>query len=246
MRLFRIVAVAAAVVALADCRRKPAPEPPLATPGVTLSHGKAPLGSPIDITYRFEVAADAPAFKENYRVFVGVVDTDEELMWTDDHDPPIPTTQWKPGQKLEYTRTVFIPIYPYIGDASIHMGLYSPSTKKRLSLAGTDAGQRAYTVAKIHLLPQTENVFTVYKDGWHNPETPPDNSLVEWRWTKKEATLGFKNPKHDSVLYLDLDNPSKTFPDGQHVQLLLNGQVIDDFMVMPEKRELRKLRLTAA
>jgi hypothetical protein len=28
--------------------------------------------------------------------------------------------------------------------------------------------------------------------------------------------------------------------------LSMNGQVIDDFMVMPEKRELRKLRLTAA
>jgi hypothetical protein len=38
-------------------------------------------------------------------------------MWTDDHTPPVPTTQWKPGQTVEYTRTVFIPIFPYVGDA---------------------------------------------------------------------------------------------------------------------------------
>ena len=35
---------------------------------------------------------------------VHVVDTDEELMWTDDHNPPVPTTQWKAGQTVEYTQ----------------------------------------------------------------------------------------------------------------------------------------------
>ena len=141
---------------------------------MTLSHDKAPLGSPIDITYKFEVAPTRPPFtEENYRVFVGVVDPDEELMWTDDHDPPVPTTQWKPGQKIEYTRTVFVPVYPYVGEASIHMGLYSATTKKRLSLSGQDAGQRAYKVAKLQLQPQTENVFTVFKEGWHGARDRP-------------------------------------------------------------------------
>src|SRR4029078_2070694 len=134
------------VVSLTSCARKTAPEPAVATPSVSLSRDKAPLGSPIEITYRFEVASNAPAFAENSHVFVGVVDADEDLMWTDDHDPPVPPTQWKPGQKMETTRTVFIPVYQYIGDAAIHMGLYSPTTKKRLTLSGNEAGQRAYTV----------------------------------------------------------------------------------------------------
>src|SRR5438067_485154 len=148
-RISGTVALAACALSLMSCRRKPAPEAPVATPSVTLSRDKAPLGSPIDITYHFNVAAGAPRLAENYRVFVGVVDADEELMWTDDHDPPMPTKDWKPGQKVEYTRTVFIPIYPYIGEASIHMGLYSPATKKRVALAGTEAGQRAYNVGKL-------------------------------------------------------------------------------------------------
>jgi hypothetical protein len=245
MKIVRMAVLAAAVVSLAGCSRKQAPEPAVATPSVTLSHEKAPLGSPIDITYRFEVATNAPPFAEDYRVFVGVVDPDEELMWTDDHEPPVPTTQWKPGQKIEYTRTVFIPIYPYIGDASIHMGLYSVKTKKRLSLSGTEAGQRAYKVAKFQLLPQTENVFTVYKEGWHGPETAQNNPSVEWQWTKREATLGFKNPKKDSVFYLDVDT-SRTFPEGQHVQVKLNDQVVDQFNLEPEVRVLKKIPLTAA
>ena len=97
--------------------------------------------------------------------------------------------------------------------------MYSPTTKKRLSLSGQDAGQRAYKVGKLQLLPQTENVFTVYKEGWHGPETALDNASVEWQWTKKAGDLAFRNPKKDSLFYLDLDNPSTTFPEGQHVQV---------------------------
>jgi hypothetical protein len=237
------VTILCAATTLAGCRRKEAPAPPVATPSVTLSQDRVPLGSPIDITYRFEVASDAPAFTEDYRVFVGVVDPDEELMWTDDHNPQVPTREWKPGQKLEYTRTVFVPVYPYVGDASIHMGLYSPTTKKRLSLSGQDMGQRAYKVAKLQLLPQTENVFTVYKEGWHGPETALDNAQVEWQWTKKAGTLAFRNPKKDSLFYLDVDNPSTTFPDGQHVQVTRGEQVVDDFTLPPAQRVLHKIPL---
>ena len=115
----------------------------------------------------------------NNRVFVHVVDTDEKLMWTDDHDPPTPTTQWKPGQTVEYVRTVFVPVRPYIGGASIHVGLYSPTSQRRLTLSGQDTGQHSYNVASLEILPQSEAVFTVMKDGWHSAETPPNNDQVD-------------------------------------------------------------------
>jgi hypothetical protein len=241
-----LVLLVATVALTSGCRRKEPPTPPVGRPAVTVSHDRVPLGSPIDITYRFEVASDAPPFTENYKVFVGVVDPDNELMWTDDHDPVVPTTQWKPGQKLEYTRTVFVPVYPYVGEASIHMGLYSPTTKKRLTLSGDDAGQHAYKVAKIQLLPQTENVFTVYKEGWHGPETAQDNASVEWQWTKKAGVLAFRNPKKDSLFYLDVDNPSMTFPEGQHVEITVGGHPVNDFMLPPADRVLHKIPLSAA
>jgi hypothetical protein len=227
------------------CRRKEPPAPPLATPSVRLSHDKAPLGSPIDITYKFVVASDA-RFAEDYRVMVHVVDADEELIFAFDHNPPVPTTQWKPGQTVEYTRTVFIPIYPYVGEASIRVGLHSTTNQKRLPLAGDDAGQHAYKVAKIQLQPQTENVFTVFKDGWHPAEVAEHNATVEWQWTKKEATLSFKNPKRDSLFYLEVDNPGSVFNEAQQVQIGLGGQVVDEFTLKPKAPELRKIALTTA
>jgi hypothetical protein len=232
------------VILAAGCGSKETRDP-VAQPVVTLSHDNVALGGPVDVTYRFDVAAGAPAFGENYRVFVHVMDSDEKLLWTDDHDPPIPTTQWKPGQKIEYVRTMFIPVQPYIGDATIQVGLHSLTTQKRLPLTGRDAGHDAYDVAKLELLPQTASVFTVFKDGWQNTETAPNSP--EWTWTSmKEATVAFKNPKKDSVFYLDLDNPSKVFPEGQQVQVKLGDQTIDTFALPPAHELLRKIALSSA
>jgi hypothetical protein len=245
MKLIRLALIGAALLGLHGCRRDSSPEKGLATPSVTLSHDKASLGSPIDITYKFVVAPDAPSFSENYWVFVGIVDADEQLMWTDDHNPPIPTREWKPGQTITYSRTVFIPIYPYIGEAAIHMGLYSTNTQKRLPLNGRDAGQRAYNVARLQLLPQSENVFTIYKDGWHPAEVQEQNSLVEWRWTKKTATLAFRNPKSDALFYLELDNPVVAFADTQQVTIRLGGQPVEQFTLTPKQTVLKKIPLKA-
>jgi len=247
MRFMWSVALVAAAFSLADCRRKAPPDPPLAKPSITLSRDKAPLGSPIEITYRFDVEPNPPSIKEDYKVFVGVVDNSGELMWTDDHDPAVPTTQWKPGQKVEYTRTVFIPSYPYLGEATFHMGLYSPSSQKRVALSGDDTGKLAYRVGKIDLRPQTDNLFTVYKDGWQPPETPPGNPYSEWQWTKKkDAMLAFKNPHKDCTLYLDLDNPGNAFPDGQQVQVRLKDKTLENFKLLPASRVMRKILLPAA
>ncbi|HJZ71442.1 MAG TPA: hypothetical protein VKE51_06850 [Vicinamibacterales bacterium] len=240
-----LAALAVLTGVMAGCRKKETPAPPVATPSLTLNHDKAPLGSPLDIHYKFVVANDAH-FAEDYRVMVHVVDADEELIFAFDHNPPVPTKQWKPGQTIEYTRTEFIPIYPYVGEASIQIGLHSTINQKRLPLAGQDAGQKAYKVARIQLQPQTENVFTVFKDGWHPAEVAEHNSTVEWQWTKKEATLSFKNPKKDCLFYLDVDNPGSAFNEAQQVQVSLGGQPVDQFTLEPKEPQLRKIPLKAA
>src|SRR3712207_7316024 len=52
-------------------------------------------------------------------LFRSVIEPDGERLWQDDHLPAVPTSKWTPGQTVEYTRTVFVPNYPYIGDANI-------------------------------------------------------------------------------------------------------------------------------
>ena len=245
-RLALCAAVLASTAALAACHKKDEGGTPVATGTVTLNHDRAPAGSPLEITYKFVVAPGA-TFTQDYRVMAHVVDTDEELMWTDDHQPTPPTKDWKPGQTIEYTRTVFVPIFPYVGDATIQLGLYSTADQKRLALTGDDVGQHAYRVAHLAIAPQTDNLFEVFKDGWHPAEVAEKNAAVDWQWTKRDATLAFKNPKKDAVLYLDVDSPGANLHGDQQVTVSMGGQTLDDFTVKPDAdRQLRKIKLPAA
>jgi hypothetical protein len=234
----------AALVAAPACRKKQVDLPPVATPAIAFSSTRIPLGSPVEVTYKFQVAPGA-TFDDNYTVLVHFLDSDDELMWTDDHQPPVPTSTWKPGQTIEYKRTMFAPIYRYVGQASVHIGLYSPKTSKRLPLAGESNGQLEYKIASIQLLPHSENVFLLFKDGWHPAETAANNSTVEWQWTKKSATITFRNPKKASTFYLHADNPG-TYASPQTVTLKVNGQQVETIPVTPHVEFVHKTPLTLA
>lgn len=218
--------------------------PPLATPSLSMSASRAPLGAPIEMTYRFHVAPDA-AFGQDFRVMVHFVDVDDELMWTDDHDPPTPTSQWRPGQTIEYSRTFFLPVYPYLGQATVQVGLYDAASQRRVTLAGSDSGQRAYPVGTIELLPESEAIFVVYGEGWHVPEVSQQNLTEEWRWTDQSATVSFRNPKRDARVYLELDGRPDLFDGQQTVSLAISGQVVDTLTLTTVDRVLHTVPVTA-
>lgn len=231
--------------AAAGCGKKEDTATPVATPEFSTSRSRAALGSPLDLTYRFTVATNAPAFDRAHRVMVHFLDSDGELMWTDDHDPVVPTTEWKPGQRVEYTRTMFVPVYPYMGQSTIRVGLYDPETNERLPLAGENDGQRAYTVGTLELLPASENVFVQFKDGWHNAEVSPDNASVEWQWTRRVATLAMRNPGADATLFLHFDARPDLVPD-QQLTVRIGDQVLETYAITSNEEVVRRIPVTAA
>ena len=244
MRRILLLSLAIAIAASA-CGRTEDTEPPVATPTVTLSRPDAAVGSPMDMSYRFVVSESAPAFAEDYWVFVHFVDADGELMWTDDHQPPTRTRQWKPGQRIEYTRTMFVPKFPYTGETRVEVGLFSPESGTRVPLAGQNEGMRSYRVATFTLRLQSDNVFVVFNNGWHETEVADQTTGLEWQWSKKEGTLSFRNPKRDAIFFLQLDQPVKPFPEPQRVELRLGPTVLDTFPVPPGGRELRRVNISA-
>ncbi|MFO7694150.1 MAG: hypothetical protein R6V57_13765 [Vicinamibacterales bacterium] len=242
---FRLLLAAALTVVAASCGGTADTAAPLATPTVSVNHTRVPLGSPIEVRYSFQVAPSA-RFDRDYRVMVHFLDADDELMWTDDHMPPQPTSAWKPGETITYTRTVFVPLYPYIGEAAIAIGLYAPGTGDRAPLSGDAIGQRAYRAARIRLQPQTDNVFLAFLDGWHAPETAADNQSVEWQWTRKEGVLRFRNPKRNAAFYLHYDGQPSMFDTPQNVTVSLGAEVLDTFEVATTDAAIRKIAIKAA
>jgi hypothetical protein len=229
----------------AGCGGKQENEPAVATPTLTFSKDRVPIDSAVTLTYKFVVGANA-SFDKDYWVFVHVLDPEGEQMWTDDHLPPVPTKQWKAGETVEYKRTIFVPNYPYIGEAVVRLGMYDPPTGKRLVLNAPEASRREYIVKKIQILASSENIFVMWKEGWHPAENDSKNPQSEWKWTKQAATLSFKSPKKDSTVYLQYDARADLFTPPQQVTLKLGDQVVGQFAADAKFPKLLTFPLTAA
>ena len=235
----------ACVTLFAACSGKQDNAPAVATPSLTFNKDRVPIGSAVTLTYKFAVAPNA-TFDKDYWVFVHILDSDGEQMWTDDHQPPTPTTRWKAGETVEYTRTIFVPNYPYIGQAVVRLGMYDPGTNTRLVLNAEEASRREYVVSRFQILASSENIFLIYKDGWHPAEVDQKNPQQEWQWTKKTGTISFRNPKKDATLYLEYDARADLFNPPQQVVLKIGEQVVGQFTADSKGPALKTFPLTAA
>ena len=220
--------------------------PPVATPAVGLSRTRVPLGGPLEMTYRFTVPQDAPAFSDDYRVFVHFLDADGALMFEADHDPPEPTTGWRAGQEISYERRFIVPVYPYIGEVTVAVGLYSEVGGDRLPLAGDHLGQRAYRVATMEMAPQSESGFLMFDDGWHAAESVPEEPNREWQWTMGRATISFRNPEVDSSLYLEVVGRPELFETPQILTLTIDDTVIETLEMASDMPSFHEIAVPAA
>ena len=185
-----------------------------------------PLGAPITLSFQFVVSPNLEQLSEDYQVMVHFLDSNGEMMWAEDHEPAIPTSRWQPGQTISYARRARIPMYPYIGESVVAVGLYSVTTGERLPLSGSDhLGRRAYHGTTVALEPQSESSLVRYQDGWYRDEFDPDTE-EHWRWTSERASVRFRNPGSDAVLYVELEGRPETFEAPQEVVLSLDGQSV--------------------
>lgn len=223
----RMFALAMVLLAAAACS-SPDNAPGVATPTVTVPE-RATIGGLISVTYRFDIPATAPAFAHDYTVFVHAVNEGGTRVWTADHQPPQPTTSWRPGSVVEYTRPMRVPRSAKPGRITLQLGLYRPGAGDRLPLSGDSADRRAYRVARFDVQPAAAGPPDVlFAEGWHGPEVPRDPQALEWRWSKRDATVLLRNPKRDSVVLMELDQP---IPLGrpQTVDIVIGSEVVDTF-----------------
>lgn len=243
LKTISALVLACATIGVAGCSGEQANEPAVATPSLTLSKERVPIGSAVTLTYKFVAAPDAK-FAKDYWIFVHVLDSDGEQMWTDDHLPPTPTSQWKPGQTVEYARTIFVPNYPYIGEAVVRLGLYDRDNNTRLVLNAPEASRREYVVARFQILASSANIFTIPESGWHPTEVDQKNPQNEWQWTQRTATTRFQNPRKPVTLYIQYDARPDLFPAPQQVVLKIRDQVVAQFAADSKGPALKTFEIT--
>lgn len=242
--LVAALAAAALLPTLNACRRRKPAEVNDIVPSFTINRPRAPLGSAVEITYSWKVEPTAKKLGKDYKALVHFLDQHGVMLFDDDHMPTPSTSAWEPGKSYSYTLTKFIPIYPYVGEAELRMGLYRD--RERAALKGEDTGMQEYKVGKVELLPQTENIFLVYKEGWHNPESRTDNPGLEVTWTKKDALVSFKNPKKDVIVYLEADTNYKAFDAPPVLTVAVAGKTGLVIPIQNSEIFLKKIRVKAA
>jgi hypothetical protein len=142
---------------------------PVASMAVSIAPTQAAIGTPIEVRYRFEALPGASMPPGRHIVFVHAVDSSGRMVWTDDHEPPVPTERWQTGRPVEYTRTMFVPRVTVGGAVDIRIGLYSGTTgpggelrrlRRGLAQPGSrgDAGARMAVVRKggTPLIPEPQ------------------------------------------------------------------------------------------
>ena len=239
-----VAVLAAAFLTAAGCGGG-ASGPPVATVNLRLDRASVPIGGPLEMTFRFDVSPDLVPMTEDYTVFVHVLDNNGERIWNDDHPPATPTSEWEPGQAIVYSRRIMVPLYPYIGEGEVSVGLYLASTGERLALAGDHIGQNAYRTASITFTPQHESSFLVYEEGWHGVEFQR-NGQASWRWSTGHAVVSFQNPRGDARLMLEVAGRPDVFDTPQQFSLRIGEEVLEELSLNTSELVIIDRTLTAA
>ena len=94
---------------------------------------------------------------------------------------------------------------------------------------------------------QSDNLFVVFRDGWHETEVGGEGSGLEWQWSKKDATLSFREPEADVELFLQLDQPVERRSRCRSASRSGPGsEVVDSFPLPAGRTELRRIKLSSA
>lgn len=187
----------------------------------------------VKIKYEFIISDDFQALNDDYRVFVHFWRVkNKEMLMVDDHQPEKMISQWKKGDKINYTRTLYIPRFLDEFDIDFEgyevikltVGLYNPKIES----------------SKITLFQKSINIQSassiapeiVYDEGWYQSETDLNLENKDeriWRWTSKKAVCIIENPKKECLLKI-IGAVDKTKFEDQKVILKINDKTLEEFV----------------
>ena len=158
----------------------------------------------------------------------------------------MPTSTWKPGQVGR--------VHPHGLRSELPVHRRGERPTRALSAATSACRSRRPKPAgastrssKFQLLPQSENIFLIYKDGWHPAEVvgrapaPPNGS-----GRRRRRRISFRNPKKDAMFYLESDARVDQFPPRSRSR---SGSATDRSARSPaisKDQKLRTFPITAA
>ena len=69
---------------------------------------------------------------------------------------------------------------------------------------------------------------------------------MEWQWSRKTATISFRNPKKDSTFYLEYDARTDQFNPPQQVTVKVGDQTVASFAADSKDTKLVTIPISSA
>jgi hypothetical protein len=206
-------------------------------PSIKLSKNVVTMGSVVEAEYSFNLPANSKIPDYDGIIFVHFLDPDHNIVFTDDHKPEKPTSQWKAGENYTYKRLIFIPSDILSGEYTIRLGIYDPSGKReRIPLNAKEIKDRAYELAKLTIKAPLWDLVK-YEDGWYEPEKSAEDPFIQWRWTKSKAVAYLLNPIKDTKLYLSLEGNPEYAPNKELKAIIkINDNEVEQINMENDKK----------
>lgn len=206
-------------------------------PAISLSKNVTTMGSVLEAEYSFKVPANAKIPEYNGIVFVHFIDPDSNIVFTDDHSPNTPISQWKPGENYSYKRLIFIPSDILSGEYKVRLGIYDPSGKnERIPLNAKEIKDRSYELTKLTIKAPLWDLAK-FEEGWYEIERSAEDPFIQWRWTQSRAIVYLLNPVKDTKLYLSLEGSPQYAPDKKiQASIKISDNEIEKIAIEDNKR----------
>ncbi len=192
-----------------------------------------------DITYTWKLKDNLIKYDPSYKVFVHFWDNKQKRMiLQDDHDLPVDSKSWKPGETFTYThKDIYIPDFideydlNFTGeeDVTLTVGLWKPGVpnskiiiyQKTLKFQPINPDYPDYT----------------FDEGWYPEEKFGDGIYDSWRWTGKKAVISVENIGKDIKFYF-WGGSDKSVLEDQKITVKVNDTILDEFI--PDKAKFKK------
>ncbi len=195
----------------------------------------------VKMNYEFTLSEKFRGLNDDYWVFVHFWRIkNKEMLLVDDHQPEKKLSNWKKGDKISYSRVLFIPRFLDEFDIDfegyevikLSVGIYNPKVddSKILLFQKSINIQSASSIA-----PEV-----VYDEGWYQSETDlnlKNKDERTWRWTSKKAVCIIENPRKECLLKI-IGGVDKAKFEDQKIILKINDKILEEFI--PETSKFSK------
>ncbi len=166
-----------------------------------------------------------------------------ETVMIEDHQPPIPSTEWRAGYPMKYRKIVHVDERVPYSKIIMMLGLYDPQKPgvEHYVLSKDDEAVKKAEAASIYV----EKVESFqYKEGFYATEF--DGGTKEsWRWMGKQGRIMMKTPQHPGFVHIKgstmlecFDRPPtltwRVCGDSEGSKAFDNDKITADMFIMPE------------